>query len=42
MSDTSDSDLESIKGFQFHPKGKIHEISEEQYRELNDGDRDLN
>ena len=41
MSDTSDSDLESIKGFQFHPKGKIHEISKEQYRELN-GDRDLN
>jgi replicative DNA helicase Mcm len=23
------------KGFQFHPKGEIHEISEEQYRELN-------
>ena len=37
----SDSDIESIKGFQFHPKGKIHKISEERYRELN-GDRDLN
>ena len=41
-SDMSDSDLESIKGVQFHPKGKIHEISEEQYRELNDETRDLN
>ena len=41
-SDMSDSDLESIKGFRFHPKGEIHEISEERYRELNDGDRDLN
>ena len=35
MSDMSDSDLESIKGFQFHSKDKIHEISEEQYRQLN-------
>jgi len=40
-SDTSDSDLESIKGFQFKPGGRIYKVTEEQYRELN-GDRDLN
>jgi hypothetical protein len=43
MSDMSDSSFsnneeESIKGVQFHPKGEIHEISNEQYRELKGGE----